>query len=543
MMHKPIFAFVLMSVITLVGGHSWQVFAEEAVAEQMCAEHRVPEAICPFCRPELVKKLGFCSGHSVPEALCTVCRPALVEAFKAEGDWCAEHGVPEAQCETCHPGIKKQWQTGKIKSGEPRGDRLWCKEHGVYEDECVICHPESAKSSVASGSAELMCNEHRVLERECGICQPQLAAGLRPGESLKVRTVSADSAKLAGIRVASPTLSEVIPQVKVMGEVRYNQNRLVRITPLAPGVVGRVLVDVGQVVEAGQVLVEIASSDVAAAKRDYVIAMVDERLKRLAFEREKQLGAKAISPEKNVQQAEAEHERAKIVRMAARQWLVNLGFADKEIDDIEETKSTSSLLIVRSPHAGTVVKRTAVVGEAVEPGRALFTVADLSSMWVELALPESEAARVRKGLSVRATFAGLGDMEVVGELVWVHSQVDRRTRLIKARAKVPNPQGQLRDGMFGEVRVIVDEAVSTLRIPKNSLQRIEQEPYVFVQMSEDLFDLRRVVVGERNGDTVEILRGIQLSDAVVGEGAFTMKSEFWKSRLGAGCVRDFSTVI
>ena len=92
--------------------------------------------------------------------------------------------------------------------------------------------------------------------------------------------------------------------------------------------------------------------------------------------------------------------------------------------------------------------------------------------------------------------------------------------------------------MFGEVRVVVDEAVSTLRIPKKSLQRIEQEPYVFVQVAEDLFDLRRVVVGERNGDTVEILSGIRPSDAVVGDGAFTMKSEFWKSRLGAGCVDE-----
>ncbi len=538
MMYKRMCTVVLILVVTFGGSLSWRVLAEEPAAEQMCARHHVAEAICPFCRPALIKEFGFCSGHGVPEALCTACRPALVEAFKAEGDWCAEHGVPESQCEACHPGIRKRWQTGEITSDERKANRLWCKEHGVYEDECVICHPELAKASVASGSAELMCKQHRVLERDCGICHPELAAGLKPGESLKVRTVSPDSAKLAGIRITSPILSEVTPHVKVMGEVRYNQNHLARITPLAPGVVRRVLVDVGQVVEAGQVLVEIASSDVAAAKSDYVIAMVDERLKGLAYEREKKLVAKAISPEQNVQQAEAEHERARVIRMTARQQLVNLGFTDEELVGIEETKSTSSLLIVRSPYAGTMVERTAVVGEAVEPGRALFTLADLSSMWVELALPESEAARVRSGLSVRATFEGLEDAEVVGELVWVHSQVDRRTRLIKARAEVPNPGGRLRDGMFGEVRVVVDEAVSTLRIPKKSLQRIEQEPYVFVQVAEDLFDLRRVVVGERNGDTVEILSGIRPSDAVVGDGAFTMKSEFWKSRLGAGCVDE-----
>ena len=104
--------------------------------------------------------------------------------------------------------------------------------------------------------------------------------------------------------------------------------------------------------------------------------------------------------------------------------------------------------------------------------------------------------------------------------------------------RFPPTLDRLRDGMFGKVRVVVDEAVPTLRIPKESLQRIEQEPYVFVQVSKDLFDLRRVVVGERNGDTVEILRGIEPSDAVVSAGAFTMKSEFWKSKLGAGCVAN-----
>ncbi|HNO78158.1 MAG TPA: efflux RND transporter periplasmic adaptor subunit [Phycisphaerae bacterium] len=538
MKQRSNYAVVVTVMVMVGGGLSWRVLAEEPASKDMCAEHPVAEAICPFCHPELIKEHGFCSGHGVPEALCTTCRPSLVEAFKAEGDWCAEHGVPESQCEACHPGIKERWQQADSTTKKRDAGRLWCREHDVYEDECFICHPELKNASGKPSSGELMCNEHRVPERECGICQPHLAPGLKPGESLKVRTVSPDSAARAGIRTENPTLSEVSPHVKVLGEVRYNQNRLARITPLAAGVVQRVLVDVGQVVKAGDVLVEIASSDVAEAKRDYVVAMMDEHLKELAYDREKQMLAKAISPEQNFQQAESEHERAKIVRMTARQRLANLGFTDEEIARIEETKSSSSLLVVRAPYAGTLVERAAVVGEAVEPGKALFTLADLSTMWVELAVPEGQASRVKTGLPVRATFQGLGDEEVAGELTWVHSQVDKRTRLIKARAEVPNLDGQLRDGMFGEVRVILGEDISTLRIPKESVQRIEQKPYVLVRTADDLFDLRRVVVGERNGKTVEIVSGIQLADAVVVDGAFIMKSEFFKSRLGAGCVDD-----
>ena len=538
MNHKLPYAFTLVVVACLGAGVAGPAFAEEPAGEEVCAEHHVAEALCPFCRPELIEDHGFCGGHGVPEALCTVCRPALVEAFKAEGDWCAEHGVPESQCEACHPGIKDQWKQDETESGDREAGRLWCREHDVYEDECVICHPELETASVTDGKAELICREHDVAERECGICQPQLASGLRPGQSLKIRTASQKSVEKAGIRTATPTLSQISPNVKVLGEARYNQNRLARITPLAAGVVKRVLIDVGAEVTAGDVLVEVASSEVAEAKRDYLVAMVDERLTALAFEREKQLLAKAISPEQKFQQAESEHERAKIVRVTARQRLANYGFTDEEIEDIEKTKSSSSLLMVRAPYAGTLVERTAVVGEAVEPGNALFTLADLSTMWVELAIPESDAGRVKKGLEVEALFQGLPGVKVVGELVWLHSRVDERTRLVKARAEVQNVDRRLRDGMFGEVRVVLSDAVSTLRVPKEALQRIEQQPYVFVRAAADLFDLRRVVVGERNGHTVEIVSGIRPNDAVVVDGTFTMKSEFLKSRLGAGCVDD-----
>lgn len=69
----------------------------------ICPEHRVPEMICPFCKPSLVEELGWCGGHDVAEALCTRCNPTLIAAFKAENDWCTEHGLPESQCLICNP--------------------------------------------------------------------------------------------------------------------------------------------------------------------------------------------------------------------------------------------------------------------------------------------------------------------------------------------------------------------------------------------------------------------------------------------------------
>ena len=196
------------------------------------------------------------------------------------------------------------------------------------------------------------------------------------------------------------------------------------------------------------------------------------------------------------------------------------------------------MMSVRAPYAGTLVERSAVVGEAVEPGASLFTLANLSTMWLELAVPENQIDSVRPGHAVEATFSGLPNETVRGKLVWIDSRVDERTRLVRARALVPNPDAKLKSSMFGTVKVVLDKPVSMLRLPPSALQRLEGQPYVFVKEDEDLFHLRRVTVGARDAHSVEILAGILADDEVVVSGGFTMKSEFLKSRLGAGCVDD-----
>lgn len=554
----------LLIVLSLVGGKSQEVsgFGEAATDAPSIGSNRSTGPAHSAVKPTLDQ--GWCSGHGVPESVCTKCNASLIPKFKQAGDWCKEHGLPESQCTVCHPDVEAEW--AKLNPNAPKGDdrgvprrvgpdstsirppaplpgkrdpnRLWCSEHDLYEDECFICHPELKNKPADERAAELMCKEHNVPEKECGICHPELAPDLRPGESLMIRQISRSSAAKAGITTERGLPGESSPGISVFCEVRYNQNQLARITPLAPGVVDRVLVDVGQVVAEGDVLVEIASSEIAAAKRDYLLALVDEKVKSLAFEREGQLHAKKIAAEADYQQAEAEYEMARAVTTTARQTLLNYRFTDAEIQQIERTKSSSSLMNVRAPYAGTLVERTAVVGEAVEPGAQLFTLANLSTMWLELAVPENQIASMHPGHVVEATFSGLPGETINGELVWIDSRVDERNRLVRARALVPNPDVRLKSGMFGEVKVVLGKSVSMLRLPPSALQRFEGRPYVFVKENEDLFQLRRVTVGARDAHSVEILAGILATDEVVVSGGFTMKSEFLKSRLGAGCVDD-----
>lgn len=447
--------------------------------------------------------------------------------------WCAEHGVYEDECTICHPELAD-------RANERDPNRLWCAEHGVYEDECTLCHPELADrpERVGRDDLELWCNEHRIAERECGICQPQLAGRLAPGAGLKVRLPSQQSAQKAGIRTSRPRYSEMSAGIDVFCEVRYNQNRAAKITPLAAGVVHRVHADVGDTVEDGELLVEIASPDVAAAKRDFLTAIVDERLKLLAYEREKELLAQEISAAQAFQEAEARYEMARLATRSARQRLINFGFTEPEADEVAVTKSSDSLVHLHAPFSGTLVARSAVLGEAVETGQELFTLADLSTMWLSLSIPESKVAMVRRGLAVEARFAALSGVVARGELAWIRSAVTEPSRMVEARAVVDNPGGLLRDNLFGEARILLADAERALTVPSGAVQRFDQHPFVFVALNDDLFELRRVELGVTDGDRVQVVAGLGSDDAVVVVGSYTMMSEFLKSRLGAGCVHD-----
>ncbi|MBT8247713.1 MAG: efflux RND transporter periplasmic adaptor subunit, partial [Acidimicrobiia bacterium] len=133
--------------------------------------------------------------------------------------------------------------------------------------------------------------------------------------------------------------------VSAVCEVQYNENALARITPLAPGIVRRVLVDVGSQVEAGEVLVELHSAEIAAARTTFVTAVVDAELKRVSFEREHGLAAKKISSEKDLQEAAAAHRTAELALSTARQRLVNYGLSAREISHTEETSDASATLL------------------------------------------------------------------------------------------------------------------------------------------------------------------------------------------------------
>lgn len=465
-----------------------------------------------------------CVRHDLPIPECFICDPGLRESGRL---WCAEHDRYEDRCFVCHPELE-----------DP--ERLWCSEHNLYEDECALCHPElrdAARPSVAVGVG-LECQEHGVPERECGICHPELAASLEPGSGLKIRFESARSADKAGVKTARPVMAGSLPDTEVLARVTYDQNRFARVTPLAGGVVAQVLADIGQFVSRGDHLAILSSPEIARAKSEYLSARVEEALKLIVFKREQELEARKISARQDYDQAAAEHEIAKSTTALARQQLLNFGLTERAILLLEQSGSASSELEILAPFSGTIVDRHAVQGEAVAPGDALFKIADLSSMWLELSIPEDELSSISIGQPLVVTFDAQAGLEVSGRVTWVGTSVDEESRMVKGRAVIPNPDRVMKHGMFARAHLHTEIASNALHVPVDAVQQIDGLPFVFVPLADDLFELRRVTLGGRGGGGVAIVAGLNPEDEIVVTHSFTLKSEFLKSRLGAGCVDE-----
>ncbi|GJQ60086.1 MAG: efflux RND transporter periplasmic adaptor subunit [Candidatus Scalindua sp. AMX11] len=447
--------------------------------------------------------------------------------------WCNEHNVYEDECFICHPELD-----AKAEESSRDPNRLWCKEHGVYEDKCFICHPELKPNNSEVPSGELYCEEHRVPEQECGICHPELTASLIPGKGLKVRLASLESAVKAGVITISP--NEDAPPVthNVLCQVSYNMNYLARVTPLTSGVIQKVLVDLGAYVSQGDVLVEIASSEIACAKADYLTAIANETLKELIYTREKGLFEKKISSQRDYQQALAEYQVATNTTNTRRQQLLNYGFTAAEVKEIVETQSSTSVLPILAPFAGTIIERHAVIGEAVELGDTLFSLADLSTMWLELSIPEYLLSSFKIGNTVEASFSSLPGTKLHGDLIWLASHIEEESRMLKARAMVKNPDFLLKHGLFGQVSLLSEQINRVLYVPVESIQRFDKKSFLFVKLSDDLYEIRRVVLGNRRDEKFEIIEGVSIHEKVVVAGSFTLKSEFLKFRLGEGCVDE-----
>jgi len=321
--------------------------------------------------------------------------------------------------------------------------------------------------------------------------------------------------------MAQATEGPLAESVECYAELEFNQNRLAQIAAPVGGILQSVEVDLGAKVEEKQALAKIWSAAIAEAVAKAVLS-------HQTLERERKLRAERVSPEKDLQQAEAEHR-------AACQQLRTLGFTEDQIDVLGRQPQEEVLMEVRAPFAGEIVERTAVRGALVEMGKPLFTLADRSTMWAMLNIEEAALARVKVGQTVELRVEALPGRTFTGKLTWIAAEVDERSRMARARAEFPNPDGVLRAKMFARARILTRTAERAMLLPAAAICSLEGKPFVFVKLADDLFEARAVSLGVRFDGQLEVLEGLKAAETVVVNHGFSIKSQWLSSRMGAGC--------
>jgi len=336
-----------------------------------------------------------------------------------------------------------------------------------------------------------------------------------------------------GIELATAATAKLDQYAELPGEIVLNADRLGHVVPRVPGIVREVRKTIGDTVKAGELLAVIESRELADAKAVFLAAIEREVLARASFNREERLWQKKVTSEQEYLDARQVLAEARIARSSAEQQLHALGFSDASLKALpEQPDATYTRYEIRAPFAGTIIEKHLTLGEKMSGDAEVFTIADLSTVWVDINVYQKDLAQIRQGQRVVIEI-GHGIPQVSGEIAWVAPLVGEATRTAKARVVLANPEGTLRPGLFVTAKVAVGSTAAGIVVPKSALQTFEERSVVFVQ-DEDGFEPRPVELGRQNATQVEILSGLEAGQTYVSQGAFTLKAQLSKGAFGDG---------
>lgn len=465
--------------------------------------------------------------------------------------WCSTHGVPEEVCIECHVALLP-----------PEKDHGWCQEHGVAA--CLLEHPEVAelKQPYAFSDAD-----RKQAARALALVPRPANNSICKTHLRHVQFASQAAIDKAGVGIDVVAQAPVIEAITATGEVVYDGTRFAHLSSRVAGTVWRVLKQVGEPVRTGDVLALVDAAEVGRAKSEFMQALAHERLTRTNAERLTPLATQGAVPERQVREATAAQHEAQIRLMSARQTLVNLGlpvpqdqFGRLDLDEVaarvqflglpseitagwQAATTTSNLFPVRAALDGTVVERNVVEGEVIDSKQPLFSVADLSRMWLMLNVRQDDVELVRLGQPVRFRPSDRRQgSDITGQIAWISSSADERTRTVQVRVELPNADGALRANTFGTGRIVLREEASAVVVPSEAVHwdgccfvAFVRDRHYFEPGALKFFHVRKVRPGVKQDGQTEIIVGLAPGEVIASKGSTVLASQLLKSNLGAGC--------
>lgn len=338
---------------------------------------------------------------------------------------------------------------------------------------------------------------------------------------------SEEEAQVTDIKTTRLEEQVVNEQIFVTATIQANQNKLVRIAPRVPGRIFRVMANLGDKVRQGQPLALMDSIEMGEAQSAYAQAASDYELTKTNLERAERLYSDQIIPQKDYLRTRAESEKAKAVLRAADQKLKALGVESNKIG-----KVNPSVFALTAPFAGIVIQKDAVLGELAQPDRTLFSVADLSNVWIETNLFEKDLEKIKVGAPATVSVAAYPGEKFKGKVTYISALMDTESRTVKARVEVPNTNDLFKLGMFATAAIETGGSDKALLLPEESVVLIQGQPTIFIKTGNG-YEARAVELGEKLPGHVKVKNGIKAGESVVTSGAYALKAKMLKSQISA----------
>ena len=352
------------------------------------------------------------------------------------------------------------------------------------------------------------------------------AAAAPAGAAVSV-SLSPEAIQRAGIVVAPVRAGGSNGVVRVPGVVEPNAYREVVVTPVAGGRVTRVNVQLGDQVRRGQTLAQIYSPQLADAQTRYLSAQAELEALTQQLRRTERLVEIGAASRQELEGVRATHTARATAVEGARSELVLLGMSPKAMKTLSAPSEINATIDVPAPIDGVVTKRNANVGLNVEPATELFTVLDLSSVWIVGQLYEKDFRLVRVGTPAQITTPAYPETVLRGTVSYIDPELSAETRTARVRVEVRNPDRRLRLGMFANLQFGVAGDESTALVPRDAVQLLGDRSVVYVidKTQPGRFIEREIVPGRRTGEDIEVLSGVRPGEEVVAQGSFFVRAE------------------
>jgi cobalt-zinc-cadmium efflux system membrane fusion protein len=342
-----------------------------------------------------------------------------------------------------------------------------------------------------------------------------------------VVSLSREAIERAAIVVTPVRAGASASAVRIPGVVEPNAYRAVVVTPVVAGRITRVNVQLGDQVRRGQTIAEIYSPQLADAQTRFLSMRAELEAATQQLRRTERLVEIGAASRQELEDVRADHTSRATAVEGARSQLVLLGMTPGAIKGLSTPSEITATTNVPAPIDGVITARAANIGLNVDPSTELFTVVDLSTVWIVGDLYERDFSRVRVGTDAEITTTAYPDLVLRGKVSYIDPEVSAATRTARVRVEVTNPDGRLRLGMFADMQMQDPTAALVATVPRAAVQTLGARNVVYVAggTQPGQFVEREVTLGKSSGEDVEVLSGVKVGEDVVSEGSFFVRAE------------------